>query len=130
MRAKLIAGKSDYAGSDPEDADEYRAENVFWVPKEARWPHLMAAAKQPTIGKVVDDAIVALERDNPRLKGVLPKDSARPALDKHRLGELIDLISTIPSSPPPQAGEGLGERVVAKPRTARKTCWAVFTNTS
>jgi len=72
MRAKLIAGKGEYEGSDPEDADEYRAENVFWVPKEARWSHLMAAAKQPTIGKVVDDAMVALERDNPRLKGVLP----------------------------------------------------------
>jgi len=95
MRAKLIAGKGDYAGSDPEDADEYRAENVFWVPKEARWSHLMASAKLPTIGKVVDDAMVALERDNPRLKGVLPKDYARPALDKHRLGELIDLIGTI-----------------------------------
>jgi type I restriction enzyme M protein len=95
MRAKLIAGKGEYEGSDPEDADEYRAENVFWVPKDARWSHLMAAAKQPTIGKVVDDAMVALERDNPRLKGVLPKDYARPALDKHRLGELIDLISTI-----------------------------------
>ena len=95
MRAKLIAGKGEYEGSDPEDADEYRAENVFWVPKEARWSHLMASAKQPTIGKVVDDAMVALERDNPRLKGVLPKDYARPALDKHRLGELIDLIGTI-----------------------------------
>lgn len=95
MRAKLLEGKGDYEGSDPEDADEYRAENVFWVPKEARWSHLMASAKQPTIGKVVDDAMVALERDNPRLKGVLPKDYARPALDKHRLGELIDLISTI-----------------------------------
>ena len=95
MRAKLIAGKGEYAGSDPEDADEYRAENVFWVPKEARWSHLMASAKLPTIGKVVDDAMVALERDNPRLKGVLPKDYARPALDKHRLGELIDLIGTI-----------------------------------
>jgi len=95
MRAKLIAGKGEYKGSDPEDADEYRAENVFWVPKEARWSHLMASAKLPTIGKVVDDAMVALERDNPRLKGVLPKDYARPALDKHRLGELIDLIGTI-----------------------------------
>ncbi|MEK6708026.1 MAG: class I SAM-dependent DNA methyltransferase [Pseudomonadota bacterium] len=95
MRAKLIAGKGEFAGSDPEDADEYRAENVFWVPKEARWSQLQAAAKQPTIGKVVDDAMVALERDNPRLKGVLPKDYARPALDKHRLGELIDLIGTI-----------------------------------
>ena len=95
MRTKLLEGKGDYEGSDPEDADEYRAENVFWVPKEARWSHLMASAKQPTIGKVVDDAMVALERDNPRLKGVLPKDYARPALDKHRLGELIDLIGTI-----------------------------------
>ncbi len=108
MRAKLVEGKGDYAGSDPEDADEYRAENVFWVPKEARWSHLMAAAKQPTIGKVVDDAMVALERDNPRLKGVLPKDYARPALDKHRLGELIDLISTIalvqPSPQPSPTG--------------------------
>lgn len=94
-RAKLVAGKGDYAGANPEDKDEYKAENVFWVPKEARWPHLQAKAKQPTIGKIVDDAMVALERDNPRLKGVLPKDYARPGLDKHRLGELIDLIATI-----------------------------------
>jgi type I restriction enzyme M protein len=82
-------------GADPEDADEYRAENVFWVPKEARWSYLQANAKQPTIGKIVDDAMVAIERDNQRLKGVLPKDYARPALDKNRLGELIDLIGTI-----------------------------------
>jgi type I restriction enzyme M protein len=95
MRAKLVAGEGDYAGADPEDADEYRAENVFWVPKEARWEHLQANAKQATIGKCVDDAMVAIERDNPRLKGVLPKDYARPALDKHRLGELIDLVGTI-----------------------------------
>jgi type I restriction enzyme M protein len=95
MRGKLLAGKGEYAGANPEDPDEYRAENVFWVPKEARWPHLQANAKQPSIGKDVDDAMVALERDNPRLKGVLPKDYARPALDKHRLGELIDLIGTI-----------------------------------
>src|SRR5437762_683080 len=74
MRARLLAGKGDYEGSDPEDADEYRAENVFWVPKEARWSHLQASAKQPTIGKVLDDAMVAIERDNARLKGVLPKD--------------------------------------------------------
>ena len=104
MRAKLVESKGDYAGADPEDADEYRAENVFWVPKEARWSHLMAAAKQPTIGKVVDDAMAALERDNPCLKGVLPKDYARPALDKHRLGELIDLISTITLLPSPADG--------------------------
>jgi type I restriction enzyme M protein len=93
--AKLVAGKGDYKGANPEDQDEYKAENVFWVPKEARWTHLQASAKQPTIGKVVDDAMVAIERDNPRLKGVLPKDYARPGLDKHRLGELIDLIGTI-----------------------------------
>jgi type I restriction enzyme M protein len=94
-RAKLVAGKGEYAGANPEDKDEYKAENVFWVPKEARWSHLQASAKLPAIGKVVDDAMVALERDNPRLKGVLPKDYARPGLDKHRLGELIDLIGTI-----------------------------------
>jgi type I restriction enzyme M protein len=94
-RAKLLAGEGGYAGANPEDPDEYRAENVFWVPADARWSHLQAQAKQPTIGKIVDDAMVAIERDNPRLKGVLPKDYARPALDKHRLGELIDLIGTI-----------------------------------
>jgi type I restriction enzyme M protein len=94
-RARLVAGKGEYAGANPEDQDEYKAENVFWVPKEARWSHLQASGKLPAIGKVVDDAMVALERDNPRLKGVLPKDFARPGLDKHRLGELIDLIGTI-----------------------------------
>ena len=93
--AKLIAGKGDYAGSNPEDQDEYRAENVFWVPPAARWSYLQNSAKQPTIGKIVDDAMVAVERDNPRLKGVLPKDYARPGLDKNRLGELIDVIGTI-----------------------------------
>ena len=94
-RAKLAAGKGDYAGANPEDPDEYKAENIFWVPPAARWGYLQNSAKQPTIGKIVDDAMVAIERDNPRLKGVLPKDYARPALDKHRLGELIDLIATI-----------------------------------
>jgi type I restriction enzyme M protein len=69
--------------------------NVFWVPPEARWAHLRAQAKQPTIGQLVDDAMAAIERDNPALKGVLPKDYARPALDKQRLGQLIDLISNI-----------------------------------
>jgi len=94
-RAKLLAGQGDYAGANAEDPDEYKAENVFWVPAEARWSHLQASAKQPTIGKIVDDAMVAIERDNPRLKGVLPKDYARPGLDKQRLGELIDVIATI-----------------------------------
>jgi type I restriction enzyme M protein len=82
-------------GSDPEDRDEYTAENVFWVPREARWPSLQAKAKQPTIGKLIDDAMTAIERENPSLKGVLPKEYARPGLDKTRLGELIDLTGTI-----------------------------------
>src|SRR4051812_30987180 len=111
-RAALEAGKKN--GADPEGPGEERApdnfcgsketrrgpplgraENIFWVPKEARWAHLQGQAKQPTIGKLIDDAMVAIERDNPTLKGVLPKDFARPALDKQRLGELIDLIGTI-----------------------------------
>ena len=83
------------AGADPEDPDEYRAVNIFWVPKEARWANLKANAKQPTIGKVIDDAMLAIERDNPSLKGVLPKDYAHPRLDKPRLGQLIDLIGNI-----------------------------------
>jgi len=78
-----------------EDRDEYVSENVFWVPIEARWAYLQANAKQPNIGKLIDDAMVAIEKDNPPLKGVLPKDYARPTLDKQRLGELIDLIATI-----------------------------------
>jgi hypothetical protein len=68
---------------------------AFWVPKVARWEHLQANAPQPTIGKLIDEAMVAIEKDNPVLKGVLPKDYARPSLDKHRLGELINLIGTI-----------------------------------
>jgi type I restriction enzyme M protein len=91
--ARLVAEQDQ--GADPEDPDEYRAENIFWVPKEARWAHLKAQARQPTIGRLVDDAMAAIERDNPALKGVLPKDYARPALDKQRLGQLIDLISNI-----------------------------------
>jgi type I restriction enzyme M protein len=82
-------------GADPEDPDEYRAEHVFWVPPEARWEKLQAAAKQPEIGRLIDEAMEAIERENPSLKGVLPKDYARPVLDKRRLGELIDLISGI-----------------------------------
>lgn len=82
-------------GADPEDPDEYRGENVFWVPKEARWSFLKANARQPNIGKLVDDAMLAIERDNPSLKGVLPKEYVHPRLDKHRLGQLIDLIGDI-----------------------------------
>ena len=81
--------------SDPEDRDEYTSTNVFWVTKKARWPELQANAKQPTIGKIIDDAMIAIEKDNPSIKGILPKDYARATLDKKRLGELIDLIGTI-----------------------------------
>jgi len=80
-------------GADPEDPDEYRALNIFWVPSDARWLHLKAQAKQVTIGQLVDDAMAGIERDNPSLKGALPEDYARPALDKQQLGQLIDLIS-------------------------------------
>lgn len=78
-----------------EDRDEYLADNVFWVPKEARWSYLQANAKQHTIGTLIDDAMRAIEKDNASLKGVLAKDYARPALNKVMLGELIDLISGI-----------------------------------
>lgn len=88
------ADKGDYEGANPEDPDEYTAENILWMPQEARWADLQAAAKQPNIGKLVDDAMAAIERDEPRLKGVLPKDYARSGLGKQRLGELIYLIAT------------------------------------
>ena len=91
--AKLEAER--HEGADPEHPDEYRAQSIFWVPPEARWPKLQAQARQSTIGQSVDSAMIGIERDNPVLKDVLPKDYARPALDKQRLGQLIDLISNI-----------------------------------
>jgi type I restriction enzyme M protein len=90
-RAELLADYPDGA----EDRDEYAADNVFWVPPKARWSHLQANAKQPSIGKMIDEAMIAIEKDNENLKGVLPKDYARPALNAVMLGELIDLISGI-----------------------------------
>ncbi len=78
-----------------EDRDEYIAENIFWVPPEARWPYLKNQTRQPTIGTLVDGAMIAIERDNPVLKDVLPKDYARPALDKTRLGQVVDMVSNI-----------------------------------
>src|SRR5206468_5702792 len=90
QHAKLVAEKA--GGADPEDPDEYRAQSIFWVPPEARWSHLKAQARQSTIGQLVDDAMAGIERDNPALKSVLPRDYARPALDKTRLGQLIDQI--------------------------------------
>ena len=93
MHARLEGEQN--LGADPEDPDEYRAENIFWVPPEARWSHLKAQARQPAIGRLVDDAMAAIERDNVALGDVLPKDYARPSLDKQRLGQLIDMISNI-----------------------------------
>ncbi len=81
--------------ADPEDPDEYRGHDIFWVPPEARWERLQQNARQPGIGGLVNEAMEAVERDNPSLRGVLPKDYARPSLDQHRLGQLIDLISNI-----------------------------------
>ena len=78
-----------------EDRDEYEAENIFWVPKEARWGYLKDNAKDPKIGQIIDDAMILIEKENSTLAGVLDKRYARPELDKRRLGELIDLISTI-----------------------------------
>jgi len=102
IRAELSDPESAWHVSEPkllqeelEDRDAYAMKNVFWVPKEARWSFLQERAKQPEIGKLIDDAMVAIERENPSLKGVLPKDYGRPALDKQRLGELVDLIGTI-----------------------------------
>ncbi|MEI6799707.1 MAG: class I SAM-dependent DNA methyltransferase [Pseudomonadota bacterium] len=90
-RASLLAEYPEEA----EDPDAYLAENIFWVPQEARWSHLQANAKQPSIGKLIDEAMMAIEKVNPILKGVLPKDFGRPALSAVMLGELIDLISGI-----------------------------------
>jgi len=90
-RAELLADYPEGA----EDPDEYRAENIFWVPKVARWSHLQDTAKQPGIGQRIDEAMLAIEAENPSLKGVLPKDYARPQLSAVMLGELIDLISGI-----------------------------------
>ena len=110
LRAAVADSKSDYFIKKDkrdaelegllEDRDEYTAENVFWVPEPARWSHIQAEAKQPTIGKTIDDAMDAIERENPSLKGVLPKIFALPGLDKHSLGRLIDLF----------AGIGLGSK--------------------
>jgi type I restriction enzyme M protein len=93
--AKLQAGEGEYAGADPEDKDEYKAENIFFVPSDARWSFLLAKAKQPDIGKFIDDAMDAIEKENPSLKGVLPKVFARQNLDPTSLGGLIDLVGNI-----------------------------------
>lgn len=90
-----VSNRAEAAQAVLEDRDEYVAKNIFWVPKEARWANLRANARQPEIGKIVDDAMLAVEHDNPSLKGVLPKDYAHPRLDKQRLGQLIDMVGNI-----------------------------------
>lgn len=91
---KIKADPESYEGQS-EDKDAYTAEGVFWVPKEARWDYLKENAKKPSIGTIIDDAMIAIEKENASLKGVLAKNYARPDLDKIRLGELIDLMSSI-----------------------------------
>jgi type I restriction enzyme M protein len=95
MYDRLKKGEGEYAGADPEDRDEYKAENIFFVPPEARWSYLQGRAKQPEIGKEVDNAMDAIEKENPSLKGVLPKVFARGNLDPASLGGLIDLVGNI-----------------------------------
>ncbi len=95
LYTKLKEGKGEYEGADPEDRDEYRAENVFFVPPKARWSYLHSRAKLPSIGTDVDESMEAIEKENPSLKGILPKVYARPNLDKASLGGLIDLIGNI-----------------------------------
>ena len=92
---KLEAGEGEYAGADPEDKDEYGAENVFFVPEKARWSYIQSQGKMPNIGKLIDDAMDLIEADNPTLKGILPKVYARQNLDPQSLGSLIDTIGTI-----------------------------------
>ena len=124
-------------GTDPEDPDEYRAQNIFWVPSEARWPHLKAQARQSTIGQVVDNAMIGIERDNPGLKDVLPKNYARPALDKTRLGQLVDLISNIQAGDQEARSEDVLGRVYEyflshspAPRARRAAIWTSWWNSS
>lgn len=95
LHSKLAKGEGEFEGADPEDADEYIAYNVFFVPETARWQYLQDRAKQPEIGKMIDNAMDEIEKINSNLKGVLPKIYADPELNKTRLGELIDLIGTI-----------------------------------
>ena len=90
---KLKAGEGEYAGANPEDIDEYRAENVFFVPPHARWDYLKSNARKPEIGKLIDEAMELIEKENPSLKGVLPKVYARGNLDPISLGGLIDLFT-------------------------------------
>ena len=103
--------KEEYA--DPEDRDEYTAQNIFWVPREARWSVLKTNAKKPEIGQIIDNAMVAIEKENKGLKGVLPKNYARPELDKTKLGSLLTFSFK-----------------VGIPKAGPRTCWAGCMNIS
>jgi type I restriction enzyme M protein len=98
-------------GADIEDTDEYLQENVFWAPQESRWERLRDNARLPDIGKRIDDAMTALEKYNASLKGVLPKDYVRPALDSIMLGQLLALISNIPTQQAAGADKDLLGRI-------------------
>jgi type I restriction enzyme M protein len=104
QHAELEAQKAQ--GADPEDPDEYAAARIFWVPKGARWAFLRADAPQPKIGTIIDAAMSEIERDNPSLKGVLPRDFARVGLDKQRLGQLINFSQRHCSRRPSRQSQG------------------------
>lgn len=110
-RYNTLKDEEPETGANPEDKDEYVAERIFYVPPSARWSWLQGRAKLPSIGKDIDDAMDAIEKDNPALKGVLPKDYARPSLDKQRLGELIDLIGSITLS---KGGQGKDKDILGE----------------
>ncbi len=105
---ELHAQLTEEEWADPEDKDEYLAENIFWVPKKARWTYIKENAKRPEIGQIIDDAMIAIEKENESLRGVLPKDYARPALDKTRLGETIDMFSFLVGDKESRAKDVLG----------------------
>ncbi|MCP5108893.1 MAG: SAM-dependent DNA methyltransferase [bacterium] len=95
---KLKTGQGEYSGADPEDVDEYRAENVFFVPPMARWSYLQTRAREPEIGRIIDEAMAAIEKINPTLRGVLPTEFSRRCIDARNLGQLIDLIGSVAPS--------------------------------
>lgn len=111
LYVKLVEGKGEYEGANPEDPDEYLANNIFFVHEKARWQYLQDRARQPEIGKYIDDAMDAIEHINPPLRGVLPKIYADPDLNKMRLGELIDLIGNIGFQQDPHTSQDLLGRV-------------------
>ncbi|HRY90005.1 MAG TPA: type I restriction-modification system subunit M N-terminal domain-containing protein, partial [Rubrivivax sp.] len=106
----LHDGDAELLAAELEDRDYYTEVNVFWVPEPARWEALRAAAKQPDIGRRIDDALTVIEAENPKLKGILDKRYGRAQLPDGKLGELVDLVSTIGfGDDPGQARDVLGQ---------------------